>query len=169
MISKRRRALLESNSAGGPYSPTFGIEVETTEYYQWGDIVSRSQYVISTNYVDNLVGSDSEYIIVMETPNSHSIGSVDMTIIPREYMTYPDYWSYAIPFLVTSDDEMYQNEEFTTFFFSGGGMFNLINEKSTCIYYDTNIRPDRIAYYILDPLECTMIDDFWVNYFMQLG
>lgn len=171
MISKRRRALLASKGAGGTYSPTFGIEVETTEYYQHGDIVSRYQYVISTNYVDKLVGSDSEYIIVMETPESHSIGSVSMTIIPREYMTSPDYWSYAIPFLVTSDDEMYQNEEFTTFYFGGDGMFNVLDEKSTCIAHDTQIQinPTRNSYYILDPSECTMIDDFWANYFMQFG
>ena len=171
MISKRRRALLASKGAGGSYSPTFGIKVETTEYYQWGDIVSRYQYVISTNYVDKLVGSDSEYVIIMEIPDTHSFKSISMKIIPREYMTSPDYWSYAIPFLVTSDDDMYQNEEFTIFNFGGDGMYNVFNEKSTCIAHDTQIQsnPTRNSYYILDPSECTMIDDFRAIYYMQLG
>lgn len=171
MISKRRRALLASKGAGGSYSPTFGIKVETTEYYQWGDIVSRFQYVISTNYLDKLVGSDSEYVIIMELPYEHMSGSISMKIIPRKYMNDPDYSSYVIPFLVTSDGDMYQNEEFTTFYFGGDGMYNSLNEKSTCIALDTQIQinPTTNSYYILNPSECTMIDDFWANYFMQYG
>lgn len=160
----KRRALMQG---GGGDKPTFGVLMQATEFYQWGEIVEETQYMVSTTCSDKLIGSNSEYVIITESPDNHSSGGVTFFIVPRDHMTDTDLLAFAIPMKVESSDAFYQGEEVPSFTVFGPGYYNLMNAKSwlTSGY----VFSGRNWYSFADPSQINMIDDFWINYFLELA
>ena len=153
-----------TSGSEGAYSPTFGMLAQMREYYQAGAVLDETQYVISTNCVEQLTGADSEYVITLK----NDTGIFLMMVIPRENRLDADVSDKAITVKVT-DEYSYNEEPMTQVYIGAGGTFNLMNVNSGALSRVNESNPYRESYYLTNPSACNLENDFYFDYYLNSG